>query len=172
MATDERSITTKVMNRTEADLRGSVVLKHADRSTLGIPDFTGSWMGHTGWCEMKYLRKRDTLKGINKVEQLVMCHQLYVTTGGKCWVLVYQEEPRQVTAWTPRALFQHIWPKIAGPADDGRRVLGCTPMFAEEGLDAVTVSTHAIMQAHGALRIPEWPYDVFARLMKDVVRGT
>ncbi len=171
MAIDERSITTKVMDATEDNLRGAVLLKHADRSTIGIPDFSVSWMGATFWVEMKYLRKRDTLKKINKTEQLVQCHQLSVVTGGKCWVLVYEEEPRQVTVWTPRALFMHIWPKIAGPSDDGRNVLGCTPVYAEEGLAAVKVSTHSVMQAHGGLRIPDWPYDVVSRLIRDVIRG-
>ncbi len=169
MAIDEGHFVGNVMDHSERHLRGSVVLKHADRSTTGIPDISVSWMGITGWTEMKYLRKRDTLKGINKVEQLVVCHQIYVATGGKCWVIVYQEQPKQVTIWTPRALFMHLWPKLAGPADDGRRVLGCNPLYAEEGLAAVTVNTHAIMQAHGALRIPGWPYDVASRLIRDVI---
>lgn len=171
MAVDERSITVKVMGRTEADLRGAVLFKHADRSTVGIPDFSVSWMGATCWVEMKYLRKTATLKEINKVEQLVICHQLYVVTGGKCWVVIYEEEPRQVTVWTPRSLFMHLWPKIAGPTDDGRRVLGCTPLDLQGNMTTLAVSTHAVMAAHGGLRIPEWPFDIVSRLVKDVTRG-
>ena len=47
-------------------LRGSVVFKHSDRLTSGIPDLSVSWLGRTTWLEIKFANPKFIGKGIQK----------------------------------------------------------------------------------------------------------
>lgn len=158
------------MEEAQKRLRNAVIFKHADRSTTGIPDWTLSAYGDTFWIEDKYLRKGEKLRDIVPSQQLLTCHQVHTTTNGKCWVFVYEQDPQQLTIWVPRRLFMHLWPRLAGPEVGSKKVLGCTPLNASEGLDALTVPMHVLLQAHGALRIPGWPYYAAANLIEGFLR--
>jgi hypothetical protein len=118
---------------------------------------------------MKFLRTGDKLKDIVKTTQLTLGHQLHTVTDGKCWIVVF-EEPDTMTVWTPRALFMHLRPTLAGP-NVGTKTLGCTPLNATEGLDALTVSTRDLLRVHPAVRVTGWSYGVVARLVEDAVRA-
>lgn len=167
---DERHHTVRAMETAEKRFPNAVVFKHADRSTTGVPDWSLSAYGDTFWIEDKYLRKGIKLRDIVPTQQLTICHQLHTVTNGKCWVFVYEQDPQQLTIWVLRHLFMHLWPKIAGPEPGRKKVLGCAPLNASEGLEALTVPMHVLLQAHGALRIPGWPYNAAARLVEDVLR--
>lgn len=166
---DERHHTERAMAEARKRLRNAVVFKHADRSTTGIPDWSLSAYGSTFWVEDKYLRRGERLIDIVPSQQLITCHQVHTTTNGKCWVCVYEEAPKQLTIWVPRILFMHLWPRVAGP-EIGQRKAICTPFNASAGLEALTVPMHVLLQTHGALRIPGWPYEAAARLMEGVLR--
>lgn len=99
------------MDAMQARLRGSMVIKHADRSTKGIPDVSWSALGRTCWIENKYLRKGEYLKDILDQQQLVICHQLMTTTN-RCWVLIYGVDPARIEIWEPRALAHVAWPRV------------------------------------------------------------
>jgi hypothetical protein len=166
---DERHHTERAMAAGKQRFANAVVFKHADRSTTGIPDWTMSLYGSTFWIEDKYLRTGDKLHDIVPVQQLSTCHQLHSATEGKCWVFVYEQNPKQLTIWVPRNLFMHLWPKFAGP-EIGRKDLGCTPLNASEGIEALTVPLNVLLQQHGAVRIPGWPYAAAAQLIEDYLR--
>lgn len=53
---NEKSLTLSLVKATKERLRGCVVIKHADKATIGVPDLSVSWRGATWWVEVKYLR--------------------------------------------------------------------------------------------------------------------
>ena len=160
---DETYITGEVMKRAPRIIRGAKVLKHCDKATSAIPDVSMSWAGFTAWIEMKYLRKRDTLKKIVDMDQLIMCNELATTTDGRCWIVVYEEDPRQMTIWTPQVLFNHLYPQlsVSGPWKAYHR----EPVVSEWSPER-PIGLAASVKACGAIRIPGWSYDVVAHLVR------
>ena len=166
---NERKITEEVLAELRK-LRGAVVLKHADRFTKGVPDLSVSVLGGTSWIELKYLRKKARLRDVVDTLQLTLCHELATTTNGRCWVVVFEEEPRRVTVWQPQALFRHLWPRVAGPnpANPKWKHLGCAPVEIENLEYGASLA--GTLHAYGAFRVPGWPYDVVTKLVQSAVR--
>lgn len=113
---NERSFVTGIQEaiKLSPKLRGAVVFKHAETLTSGIPDISVSILGGTSWVEVKYLRKGQKLKDIVKTLQVITCNSLATVCDGRCWIVVYEEQPEQLTIWTPRALASTLWPKMTG----------------------------------------------------------
>ena len=157
----ERKITTKVREVSANELRGACILKFADRATSAIPDFGILALGHTFWYEMKLRRAGESLKEITKVNQLTLGHQIHTTTGGRCWTLVYEEEPKRTTVWVPRALFAHLYPKMAG---ETAVIFGnpCELDYCDIGPHGVNLKR--VMEIYGGFWVPGWEYGVAARL--------
>jgi hypothetical protein len=80
--------------RTESP--GSVVIKHADRFTFGVPDMTvtENWM--TSWWEVKHADPDFESQGI----QELMALRLY-TAGRNCHYIIYDENPKSVLIVRP-----------------------------------------------------------------------
>lgn len=163
----EREIAVRVLEDLRCSLPGAVVVKHNDVGTKGIPDIQVARFNRTSWGELKKLGKSDTLKSINKVEQLLFCHQLATVNNGRCWVIVYEDlgKGSGVSVWQPRALFAHIWPHLAGPTAEGAtwKVVGREPMRLSD-----TDQPHGllhILNACGALWVPGRPYNILTRLV-------
>lgn len=159
---DETYITGRVMARAKGVIQGAKILKHCDKATSAIPDISMSFLGSTAWIEMKYLRKGRSLKSIVDMDQLIMCNELATTTDGRCWIVIYEEDPKRVTIWTPQVLFNNLYPHLsAGP----------WKAFHKEPIDTAwsprkPLGLLATLQACGAIRVPDWPYDVVAHLVK------
>lgn len=143
-------------------LTHATLLKHNDRSTSGIPDFTVAWFGPTFWIENKHWKKKETLKGINHTEQLILCHQLAISTMGRCWISVYRDEPKELTIWQPRVLMARLWPRvILGELD-------MEPATIDVGAEGSNVFN--VLSATGAIRCSGWNHELQLRLIRDAQR--
>lgn len=161
----ERQIAEKLLVRLRASLPGAVVLKHSDVGTKGIPDVQVAWADRTSWLELKILKRGRTLKGINKAEQLLLCHQLATVNGGRCWVLVFEVPTKTLAVWQPRTLYAHLWPNVVGtdPDHPWRR----TEPVPIDSWDP-PAGLGATLRTCGAVRGP-WSYDAATRLVADAL---
>lgn len=160
---NETYITGQVMKRAKSILRGSVVLKHCDKATSAIPDISIAYLGPTAWIEMKYLRKGETIKRIIDMDQLILCNELATMTEGRCWIVVYEEDPHRITIWVPQVLFRNLYPHLS--------ITGPWKNLHTEPIDTAwsnlkPLGLAATIQACGAIRVPGWSYDVVAHLVK------
>lgn len=55
----ETDLTQELVAALRRGLAGSVVFKHTDMATAGIPDISATWLGSTTWIE----GKRETIRG-------------------------------------------------------------------------------------------------------------
>lgn len=155
---DERAFTVKAMEAVRQRLRGAVVIKHADKATAGIPDFSASWHGQTYWAEMKLLRPGKRLRHIVEVAQLVLCNQLSVATNGRCWFFVLA--PGETQVWTPARLFAYLNPKMVGsPWMDGAEP---TRLPADADIEEVVMA----LRAKGAAAVEGTHPGLPARVME------
>jgi hypothetical protein len=162
---NERSITTNVLKQTAQHIRGAVIIKHADRATSAVPDFSVSAYGCTWWVEMKFLREGRRLKDVVKTNQLVLGNEIHTATNGRCWTVIFEEKPQRVTVWTPRALFAHLNPKLAGES---------TTIWSKPAeIDALPAHApgklQGLLNVYGAFSVFGWPYETVAKLCLDHV---
>lgn len=157
----ETMLTGQLKNQALMDLRGCKIIKHADRATKGVPDTTISWMAATNWIENKLQRKGQSLADICNLQQLIFAHELEVTTGGRCWVTVYREDPKDLTIWSPRVLASTIWP----------RVVGAQVKAPAQVVDwDEPCNLYDVIQASGAVRCRGWSHRFVTKMIKDRVR--
>lgn len=155
---NERKCTVELVKYLGPRMHGSTILKHSDRATSGIPDVTVTWWERTFWIENKHQKKGKTLAEINKTEQLVMCHELAMGSGGRCWISIYRDYPvKDLTIWQPRVLMAHLWPKI---------ILGELSMEPAQ-INNFNVNVFNVLQATGAIRCSGWNHELQRRLMID-----
>jgi hypothetical protein len=170
---NETSITKDVLRDLRSHLPAAVVLKHKDTGTKGIPDISVAARDRTSWIELKYLRERDTLKGINDAVQLSLCHRLGQVNNGRSWVVIYEEEPHQVTVWRPSALFAKLWPRIAGHVSAWSKI-GTEPVvitmsdFLRDGTSVPGL--RPALEVHGAVTIGSWSYFIPTVLVQTALR--
>lgn len=79
----EASLTSALVKLAREQLRGAVVLKHADSFTYGIPDLSVTWHGKTTWWEVKFADPGLQSSGV----QDKVCMQL--AAAGFCRYIVY-----------------------------------------------------------------------------------
>ena len=159
---DESYIQEQVINRLIAHLPGCFVWNHADKSGGGFPDLSCTFQERTFLIELKYQRVGIALADLIKGNQLLVCHQLAVASGGRCWVLVYQSEPDAisgcVTVWLPHMLFNRLWPALA-PGDKRRLPYVYKP-------DEMILRPTQTLETFGAYTQP-WSYAAAVNLIKD-----
>jgi hypothetical protein len=134
-----------------------VILKHSDRATSAIPDVTVTWWERTFWIENKHQKKGQSLDDINKTDQLIMCNELAMASGGRCWISIYRDDPKDLTIWQPRVLAAHLWPKI---------ILGELSMEPAVITD-LSVNVFNVLKATGSIRCSGWNHELQRRLMID-----
>lgn len=66
----ETDLTTKLAERFRKTIRNSIVFKHADSYTHGIPDISVTAHGHTSWWEIKYANPKFASTGIQELNCL------------------------------------------------------------------------------------------------------
>lgn len=74
----ESQICTKLVLQIKRSMNGAVPFKHADRSTVGLPDISCTWLQRTSWIEVKYLRPHQTKLYPDRVNLAAVC-----TPGGE-----------------------------------------------------------------------------------------
>jgi len=165
---NERSITVEVLKDLRGRLPGSEVLKHMDTGTRGIPDLSVGFHDRASYVELKYQKVGRSLKEICDGAQLSLCHRLGVVHRGRSWVVVYEDDPHQVTVWQPRALFAKLWPRVAGPSDWNK--IGTEPMVTSLG-EFTRGDVINALNVHGAITISEWSYSIPTLLILKALTG-
>lgn len=88
----ESRYTQEFRKEVEKELPYAVVIKLADNYTIGVPDMTITFDGHTSWWELKVARKDSaTLKGLGKGIQNMMAQRLALE--GICYYIVFWDAP-------------------------------------------------------------------------------
>ena len=108
----EATLTRELLKVLKRKLPGAVIIKHADRFSIGIPDASITWAGTTSWLEVKYVRQgfresgRTTRLSPHQfpTAQFVTMDQL--AAAGHAIYLVYFD--RRLTLWHPRAVLGSI----------------------------------------------------------------
>jgi hypothetical protein len=162
---NERSHVEASLTHMRNTLRGSVTIKHNDIGTKGVPDVQNCYLDRTSWMEFKHLKKGQRLQDKCEAQQLVFCHELGTVCGGRSWVIVYEDVPKQTTVWLPRALFAHLWPNVAGPSTDGWQRLDRQP----QSVDNDRVNLTGVLRTFGAFHLSGHRHDVAVRLIADAL---
>src|SRR5215831_14767698 len=115
---NESDLTQELMSACRVDMRGAIVLKHADKINTGYPDFTVTWAHMTSWWEVKLW---DEGPFESPELQEIMCKRL--ASQGYCRYVIYEQRRtvRRVIVAHPFALdqwtespdvapgFSHLW---------------------------------------------------------------
>lgn len=114
----EATLTRELIKILKYKLLGSIIIKHADRFTVGIPDASITWAGTTSWLEVKYIRRDIFREGGNPLlaplkrrfpsPQLVMMKHLAAV--GSAFYLIYFD--RRITLWHPLAVYGAIRDRV------------------------------------------------------------
>ncbi|KKM23577.1 hypothetical protein LCGC14_1613800 [marine sediment metagenome] len=115
----EGDLTTDLVKACKKSMTGAVIIKHADRSSYGIPDLSITWQKATTWWEVKFFNN----KPFNSPEQQeIMCQKL--STQGHCHYVIYKQQyamrsilivnPFHINEWDHAAVgaaaeFNHTW---------------------------------------------------------------
>lgn len=160
---NETKLSKQLMEAIRRECRGAFVFKHGGNFVGGWPDVSASYLGETFLFEDKLLRKGESYRKLfrGRQAQLVTCHQLNVTTNGKCWVVVFTEQPKRTQIWTPRALGQYIFPKVILPLE------GEADLQGQHVPDWTVGSMPARVLNHGMIWTDGWEPDFVVQLMKD-----
>jgi len=165
---NERSITVEVLKDLRGRLPGSEVLKHMDTGTRGIPDISVHMLARWAGIELKHQKVGWSLKEICDGAQLSLCHRLGAVHGGRSWVVVYEDDPYQVTVWQPRALFAKLWPRVAGPSEWNK--IGTEPMVTSLG-EFTRGDVISALNVHGAITVNDWSYTIPTILVIKSLQG-
>jgi hypothetical protein len=106
---DEKTLMRALRAEIIKTIRGSVVFKHADGFTSGIPDTSITLAGvGTLWVEGKFVRKG------RKVQSLGLQQRIAVRLGRSCVYVIYHEDPRRTYVVNPERLDDYedgnFWP--------------------------------------------------------------
>ena len=94
----EGELTQRLVKAIRKGLPNSVVFKHSDRVTYGIPDVSVTWLGSTTWLEMK----RIAVSGA-AIQHARMCQ---LATQGRAFYVVFQEVGSEVRTPEGKAVFR------------------------------------------------------------------
>jgi hypothetical protein len=159
---NETKLSKNLMEAIRSECRGAFVFKHGGNFVGGWPDVSATYLGDTFLFEDKLLRKGESYKKLFKgrQNQLVTCHQLAVTSGGKCWVVVYKEDPKVTEIWQPRAIAEQVFPNVVLPLE---KAPGQARLHLIEPWPDVYyyARTQQMVWCHG------WRHDFVVKLMKD-----
>ena len=107
-AMNEAGITAALLTKVRHTWPRAVVLKHADKLTYGVPDFSVTFHHHTSWWEVKFAKPRSKNKPPtfeSKGIQDITCKKLAVQ--GSCHYIIYsvdEEGTKGVQIMQPRFL--------------------------------------------------------------------
>ena len=87
MQMNEAELKGKLVKRLRKDLAGSVVFRHEDQFTAGIPDISVTWNGLTCWIEVKHVTPKKPFKATGL--QIQTAKKL--AKQGNCYIVVYHE---------------------------------------------------------------------------------
>jgi len=80
---NEKTLVGQLKTTLLIDLPGSVVIKHADAFTSGVPDLSVTWKGKTSWLEIKYANPEIIER---KIQNLMMKR---LSIQGSAWYVIY-----------------------------------------------------------------------------------
>ena len=96
---NELQFQSKLIAKIRSGLPGSVVFKHSDRLTIGIPDISVSWVGMTSWWELKVASPNIKARGvqtkvIQDLARVTECHYV-IFSDDRTYIVI----PREIDAW-------------------------------------------------------------------------
>lgn len=153
----ETPTTQKLMQQLRIDLRGCEMIKHHGGMTNSVPDLSVSWLGDTYWIENKILRPGETVKDIVRPKQLIKAQSLHITTMGKCWYTIYEEEPRQLHIMTPAAVARRAWPRL---------IFGTNYTTMHPNVGDQTQNLWLMLRAYGHLVVNDWNHAAVTRVIR------
>lgn len=112
---NEASLKGKLVELIKKELHGSVVFRHEDRFTAGVPDISITWENYTTWLEVKHMKPKFKSRGIQSVTTLQLA-----LTSHKCWYLLYIEDKgnKRTMIVHPRVLIKDAY-NIIGEMAEG-----------------------------------------------------
>jgi hypothetical protein len=102
---NEKHLTAKLMAALREILRGSVVLKHTDQFTSGVPDLSVTWGWATSWAEVKVVRRGRGILG--RGAQTLTMQQLAAV--GSAFYVVYHLDPAGTYVVHPGNIYGDYW---------------------------------------------------------------
>ena len=107
MPLNESYFVRKLKTYLEAQLPQSVVIKHADAVTAGIPDLSVSWNHKTTWLEVKVSRNGGPLRD-REVQRLSLRR---MGTAASCYYVIFEVgNPRTIIVPPSRVSEWMSWP--------------------------------------------------------------
>jgi hypothetical protein len=102
----ESELTRPLLKALETAMLGSVVTKHSDRFTFGIPDISIDWI-NTAWLEVKATEGEKIEHHKNWGRQLIDCRRRERATH-RCWFVVYRQilGVKSIVIIRPREVFE------------------------------------------------------------------
>ena len=104
----EATLTRELLRVLERKLSGSIVIKHADRFRIGVPDASVTWDGTTSWLEVKYVRRgfredrRATRLSLRQFPTAQLVTMESLAAAGSAVYLIYFD--RRLLLWHPIAV--------------------------------------------------------------------
>lgn len=83
---NEATLTRGLVKHLRASLPNSVIFKHADAVTAGIPDISVSWFGSVSWLEIKYVHPQLLDRGIQALTLKALAR-----ANGSTWYVLFVE---------------------------------------------------------------------------------
>jgi hypothetical protein len=93
----EKSLCAGLVKALRLGLVGSVVFKHADRVTAGIPDVSVTWGGRTTWLEVKFVRAGQRLFDRGVQRQTIA----RLGRAGSCLYVIYDKRTDETVVLQP-----------------------------------------------------------------------
>ena len=96
----------------------SVVFKHCDRATIGIPDASLTWQNSTTWMEFKLFRPGKKWHGYVDFEAIAQKHPVQyevakrLATVSKCYYVVWVVRSKKIWVWNPRTKYTYVFHDI------------------------------------------------------------
>jgi hypothetical protein len=104
---NEQAVTRKLIENLATELPGSVVLKHTDQFTSGVPDLTVTWGWLTTWIEVKVVRKGQ--EGIIGRGAQTLTMQRLAKVGSAWYVVYHIEHPGKTFIVHPAHIYGEYW---------------------------------------------------------------
>lgn len=103
---NEKRLVLDLVKLLRKDLPGSVIFKHADRVTAGIPDLSVTWHHRTTWLEVKYANPKIVDHGL----QNFVMKQLAIS--GSAYYVVYDHPEYRTLVVRPSEIEDGLWKRL------------------------------------------------------------
>jgi hypothetical protein len=106
---NESKLQEQLIHALRSGLPGSIVIKHTEKITYGVPDLSISWLGKTSWLEIKFANPLFKITGVQTriikcLGQVTLCH--YVIYAARDEYGTFIVHPSQLNEWEQTPFLQ------------------------------------------------------------------